>query len=700
MAQILIRGSNPIWYLPDLVGEPLNDEYYAFFLTNVFPYVPQAVYSDVEGVNAWSNPLQFQPGGTLPNNLYFDATEVYRIEIRHGNTQADALIYEINNYAPGAAQDVINNQIESVDNQITNPQFAEIFFAGTEADPYVYTETVSGTYSIELAPGWFLDLEGAGTSEISQIELAGNSDIEGSPPYALHLVNSGWTQVYLRQRFERNGAIFASGSVSMSATIRPYTLPASISLLYSPSVASIASTIQSTTLDAGEFSVIAGTINLPDSINTDVGDAAYVDMIIVLPDTSTIDITNVQVLGHTTPIVDPDSYTTPLFRQETIERTIDHTFHTYSDQLITRGKNSILTGWDFPLNPWQFDDGIVGIPSGFETATQTLYALDQTIIHQETVSSLTIARSNDERFLGSLVITGYNGVAPTANRFALIQYIDPQNFEGNWGTYLSCLIKAFSAVDVPSPVRLKVRLIYRSTLPPTIGANEPITGWDANGDVEFAAGWTSLSPQNDPAYFLSFSPESEDGTSGFPSYSFNKFEVPAAPTDDGASTLGIVVYIMDPLETAVSPSTSGSIVFNNISLVPNLFAVEANRLTFDETLSQCQYYYQRSFDPGVATENAAGLSNGESYLIQTHATLTLCAIDFANLMRATPTIAFYNPVNNNSEAYNVSTTSDSGAVAVQLQNLRTFCVNIATNGGSAIGDLLVLNWTADSRLGV
>ena len=102
MATIFVRAANPIWWLPDLTGVSLNDEYYAFFLTNTLPYIPQAVYQDPAGAVPFSNPIEFSPAGTLPDNLYFDPTLVYRIEVRHGNTQADALIWEINNFVPGA----------------------------------------------------------------------------------------------------------------------------------------------------------------------------------------------------------------------------------------------------------------------------------------------------------------------------------------------------------------------------------------------------------------------------------------------------------------------------------------------------------------------------------------------------------------------------------------------------------------------
>src|SRR6476660_3556837 len=98
-----IRAANPIWFFVDLVGQPLNDQYYISFLTNTFPYLPQPVFQDVNLTpgQEWANPLEFFPNGTLPDNMYWDPNKVWRLEIRRGPTQSDPLIYEINNFSPG-----------------------------------------------------------------------------------------------------------------------------------------------------------------------------------------------------------------------------------------------------------------------------------------------------------------------------------------------------------------------------------------------------------------------------------------------------------------------------------------------------------------------------------------------------------------------------------------------------------------------
>src|SRR5665213_1454478 len=97
-----VRGSNPIWLFDDLVGNLLDDNYWLFTLQNQIPYQFATVWQDPDMNVPWSNPIQFLANGTLPNNIYFDPTQVYRLEVRASNTQAGALIYEVNNYVPGS----------------------------------------------------------------------------------------------------------------------------------------------------------------------------------------------------------------------------------------------------------------------------------------------------------------------------------------------------------------------------------------------------------------------------------------------------------------------------------------------------------------------------------------------------------------------------------------------------------------------
>ena len=121
----LTRGVNPIWWIPDLVGNPMDDSYYLFVLSNTIPYLPLTVYHDSSGSIPWSNPIEVLANGTMPVDIYWDEDTVYRLEWRNGPTQADTLTYLVENYMPGegGGSGPTTNSANNTTNQITNPQF-------------------------------------------------------------------------------------------------------------------------------------------------------------------------------------------------------------------------------------------------------------------------------------------------------------------------------------------------------------------------------------------------------------------------------------------------------------------------------------------------------------------------------------------------------------------------------------------------
>lgn len=699
-----VRAPNPVWFMVDLEGLPLNDEYWAIFLTNTLPYIPQAPTHDPEGLIPWTGgKVRFQPGGTLPNELYFDPDLVYRIEIRHGPNQTDPLIYEINNFVPCCgSNDTQQNDLLSGTNQITNPQFQDISFAS----PFTYTQSVSGDYTIQVAPGWFLDLTGAGTTILTQLELSGTDDIPGNPPYALRLNNSGWSTAILRQRFEQNGAIFASGAIAMDVTVRALDTTKDLIFTYSPSFPGTPIEIFSGTAQVGVFSVLKGAINLPASSNNTTGNDAYVDIEIEIEPSGTLDITNIQILGQSVPL--PDDFVeddTPLFKEQTIERQLDQQFHYYANSLIKQPKQSLLAGWNFSLNPFQFNATALT-----NVSTQTEYIADQTIIYQETAANLQSGKATDDDLKGGLEIIPITSATNT--RFALIQYIDPSIVLPYWSDVLSSLATVKYLSETPTTQRIKMRLIYRTDLPPTISPTEPIASWTVDDDPVFAAGWTALEPINDPAYELV--------NGEYVSMSFDGFQLP----DNASSTmtLGIVIYAMDRMNSTNTPHDR--MIFDKISLVPNDFAIETQSETYDESLRKCQFYYEKSFPKGdvpgsVATGNGALLyaqrmSNDEDLLLASF------GIPFQQVKRANPVIDLYAPLSgtigevdviiyiNGSQAAPgpAQINADQWSLAAQSEAYAEFLCQDTTSvritAAPSVGNeaVLWLHYVADARLGI
>lgn len=573
------RAANPIWYFVNLTGQQLDDTYWIFFLTNTMPYLPQNVFQDMNGNTPWANPLQFNPNGTLPDNLYFNDELVYRLEIRKGPLQSDPLIYPINDFIPLGATPSNEENTVGEDNQISNAQFSEISFNDT------LTITAAGTY--EVAPGWSLTLTGSGTTILSQKTFTPLA-APPTPPYALEINNNGWTTAILFQRFNGIGAIYDGidnngGAIAASIVGKAIGTTENIAVSYVPNAGASRVIITSHALNTAVFTPLSNVINNPISDNPNLSNLDYIDIVITLPNTGTVQLSNVQFVGQNKPkTANP---TLPAFQEETLERQQDHLFHYYANNLIIQPKKSLAVGWNFSLNPYQ----------GFELtvatiALQTQYVADQIILHQEAASQVQTGQAAVAQRLGFEVIP-VNASATT--RFAIIQYIDPSSIRPYWSYILSSLMRARifneDGGTTPNEVRVKMRLIYRAGLPPTIGAAEPITGWDINSDITFSGGWTAIVPENDPAYIL---PNAYDTTTNsYPAFPFNNMQLPN--TSNANMTLGIVLYTMDNMKSTAAHRDY--IVFDKVSLVPGHFGSDADPQTFDECLRECQFYYEQSF---------------------------------------------------------------------------------------------------------
>src|SRR6185437_15973096 len=432
---MFVRGINPIWGIPDLVGFPLNDQYWISFLSNVFPYLPIPIYQTNQGPlgGVWPDPLQFNPDGTLPDNMYFDPDTVYRLEIRQGPLSTDQLIRVVNNYIPNG-DNIIPSSVPTEGNQITNPQFALVNFPVTITSPTSapnpqITYTTAGSYNI--APGWFLVLTGSGSAKVTQVISTGIQNQPGSPvpPYYLRFNITGFNTAILQQRFSGNGGIFGNNFVSMSVLAQSESgTGLSLTLNYKPSQGASVP-ITTGAISSGVFDLIQGSVAVPPE-NTDLNSVAYVDMQIILPVLGIVDISDVQVMEQSTST--PSFSTSP---DTTIESQIDSTFHIYANSLIMLPKSSILSGWNFPLNPWSFN--VLGATPIVAT-NRCAYIADQTILYQNATSQVQFGQNVSGT-------TPYNDlfvqavIGSTDNRFALIQYVDPNSVMPYWNAIVSSL---------------------------------------------------------------------------------------------------------------------------------------------------------------------------------------------------------------------------------------------------------------------
>jgi len=682
-----IRGSNPIWLLDDLVGNLFDDTFYMFVLENDLPYLPSPVYHTPSGT-PWTNPIRFLANGTLPVDIFFDSTLVYRLEFRQGPTQAAPLIYLVENYLPGNSG---NTPITSValitDNQITNPQFSLIDFASP------FTITSGGTQTIDVAPGWFLDLTGTGNVTLTQVPLNNSAGTVNptNAPYALQITLSGtWSVVHLRQRFEQNGMLWANKVVSSSVTARIEGAPQNISATIVDSNGTVLTTVLSSTSVNSIFTEYLGFGQLPATTNPDLPPVAYVDYIMALPTAVDIYLTSFQLVVQ-------NLLTNIGYEQDSIERQVDHTFHYYRDSIILKPKASILTGWNFPLNPWQFRTPA----SSPITASQ--YTADQTIVSLQNINSLEAQAGANNRYFGIQSVT-----SAAQGKFALIQYIDTFDIQPYWGNIVSSLVRAGISTAHSTGLRVKMRLIHRATVPPAV---DPISSWAAT-DPTFTAGWTAVAPLIDNVFTID--------TLALKTFSFDGFQLPAA----SASTkyLGIVLYTVNTLNSA---AVADLVYFDKISLVPNEFGIESPPQTYEQVLRNCFFHYEKSYAANVlpGTVNAGGplLSNqlGVNSGGNNSVILRSFGWPFKNIKRSVaPLVQTYSPTSGVAAAVRAFLRNNGASVAdadVSLANwtetffsspgvsyaTNTIAAQLTTAGANSFPEGYILyHYTVDARLGL
>lgn len=635
---MFVRGENPIWFFNNLTGQPLDDTYYAFFLTNDMPYVPQPVYQSPNGT-LWSNPIEFQPSGGLPNNLYFDPSLVYRIEIRQGPTQADPLIWLIQNYIPGSSVSSITDTLITSLNIIVNSQFADIYFES----PLTYTQSISGTYTVQIGPGWALVLTGTGTTILTQGTFAGDSNTSGNPTYFLQINNSGWTAAALIQTFNNNGAIFAGGAIAVSFLAEATTTSQAITVEYEPSGPANDQNIFSGTVTTGGFNIYAGAIDLNDSLNTDTGKAASTTIAFNIAGTGVIAFTNIQVTGQSTPLsagfMSPSDI--PLYQEQTYEEIVNNEFNVYKPELFYKPIPSYLIGWDFSLNPSQ--RGTVFGPNA--GANSSFYCWDQTIYFQSTSSGIATSRDSS----GALSLS-----ASVATQAAIIQYLPISQVNTLLEGPISVNLNGFLASGAGSGnVITTISLwVTTGTLPSVIVSNESIvatlnaSGYPATFN-EGSEPWIEIAPLN--------AQEATFTLNGGMNYPFNGY------WNNNPSLLPSgITYLAIVIGTA-TVSMSDSLIFQSVSLQSGNIATIPSPQSLDEVLRQCQFYYEQSYLPGVVpgtTTNDGhqfnlqiGAANGGSNVA---AIAGAFALNFKTIKNIIPVLTFYSSATGASNQVDIS----------------------------------------------
>ncbi len=517
-------------------------------------------------INAAGQPEDAAGNPVVPYYFPFDANgdiELYHLVVKN--------VGGVEQYTRDAVPSLTDTndptrEDNSIKNELTNSQFVEVNFNGKQ--PITYTFVAAPSEVINIAPGWDIVVTGTGSLTLTRVSVAGSANIVTNPPYVLNILASNLTTVFLRQRLSNNPGIWTSGFISgyfiaESQDVNQHT----IELSYQSSSGGPVTEIASTVASSGGFSEAKGTVELTDSTNPSNADTGFADIIVSIPGTSHIRVSSFQVVGLNT------NEQGVLYDEDTVNRQKSLLFNEFKESILLQSKGSILSGWDFALNPFQFNSLMLTTPVG----TVASYIADQTILRTETANSIGVQKAS-----------GNSGLVLEANaqpqgRLAIIQYIHPKTCQAHFTEFMSAAVNAEFFTASGTALKYKVKILSRDSLPPPIGASEPIVSWGVNGP-QYSAGWTEISPDIGD---LEYAFENEATT-----HVFNKFKIPASLTFD--SMFAVILFTTNPMDNV----NSDKIFIRDISLVNNDFAIESNSKTADQVLRECEGYFEKSYATG------------------------------------------------------------------------------------------------------
>ncbi len=336
-----------------------------------------------------------------PSNDNTGAIDLYYIEVESATS---LLQFTREAWPPNVGTGTSpTDTFESSDNQISNSQFIEISFV-----PASTVFSVSGSnIKTNIAPNWDLITIGTGTVTVKQIAPV-DTTIPSNPPFVLDINSTGITSLILRQTLLESPRLFANGFVSASFVAASQDSAEHVLLMkYVPSNGDQYTLLSATTTADNQFQEFINTTPINGTINTDPATTGFLNIDIVIPVTTNVRISSVQIVS-----VQNASSETP-YLQQSADRQTDYLFHYYKPLLKAKRVPSFLVGWDFPLNPAQILASNVPVQS--VGANKSFYVWDKTICFQTVNSGIAFARNN--------LTLGLECIPASNTSFAIIQYI-------------------------------------------------------------------------------------------------------------------------------------------------------------------------------------------------------------------------------------------------------------------------------------
>lgn len=690
-AGIVSYFSDPTFEVPKNVFMQSNDAPYGFI--NVGPVLTlSAIGSFIDPITG-NNAIPFlfpwegdesDPGAFQP---YF-----IRVQSSGFNLQ-----FTVTNWPPNQlAESTSNTEGTTFENQITNPQFAEVLFAIAPAITATINVTTTDQIT-QIAPSWFIKTSGTGTIALTQNALTEN--IESQAPYSLSITTTGITAFSIYQRIFNSPRLFAEGAVSLFFEVATSSILA-IEASYIPSTGTPTVIISSDNTNGdGQYQAFAGSAEIVGVVNLDSPTTGYVDIALIL--TSTPIFSNLSLTSFQLVAVDSIS-TIPIYAQKSVPLQQSELFYYWQPSLNYKPIPSYLIGWDFPLNPYQAQG--TGVFGSFTSANNTsYYVADQTILFQSVNASFTSQ-------LAPTTFAGLNITALNTSSFAVIQYLSGNQVQELIGQRMSVQIKCS---------KTGANLAGRIGLYCTGNAAFPILPLSifssiAAGIPVLTAGWIEIPLSIGAASFVAST------TSGSTPFSFSGFDATAINTSG---------FINFALAIIFEPMTAADVLtLNYCSLNTGDIPTRPAPQTPDEVIRECQYYYEKSYDTSVVpgSNTNVGAIYAQQQVSLSGGTYAMYACPFTvtynTVKRAIPsinTLRLYEPAGTIDTVLSNAANSDSVVPATNTTPIttwgsRTFgtkstdftmttaaaIVNTPTSTNSGQRGWIAYQFVVDCRLGV
>lgn len=322
-----------------------------------------------------------------PDDIVAREIELYHMKIY----SADGILQFTRDAVPANAfaASATGDEFVDTENQVSNPQFAQVLFVTPSV---TYNVTGSDTVT-PIAPDWVLITSGTGTVTVTQNPIS-ELPLDGNPPFTLGISSTGLSPSFitLRQRYQGSPRLllnsFVNGSILVKSAIGvavPFTMEWHA---LSGNVDNIFTIFDSVNSESdASYSTITRTIELAsDTASGVVSPAGYSELQISFSAGTNVEISNVQLMG-----VEAQSSEVQ-FLQESYARQIDHLYH-YAYPIIPIGTVIDFNGFVIPQHYLLCD----GSAYSRITYSQLFYVLTttETVSLTNTVATFTVVSSVD-----------------------------------------------------------------------------------------------------------------------------------------------------------------------------------------------------------------------------------------------------------------------------------------------------------------